>query len=111
MHNTVHSTELQHGVHEGGHDGGYDEKPDPFHFEYGVHDDKYYTDFSEQRSGDEYGNIVGEYQVALPDGRIQYVKYTADGNYGGTTMEVSYTGEARHPEHSGHSLIHESSPI
>ena len=50
-------------------------------------------------------------QVALPDGRIQYVKYTADGNYGGTTMEVSYTGEARHPEHSGHSLIHESSPI
>ena len=56
-------TEVHHGVHEGGHDGGYDEKPDPFHFEYGVHDDKYYTDFSEQRSGDEYGNIVGEYQV------------------------------------------------
>jgi len=107
----VHSTELHHGVHEGGHDGGYDEKPDPFHFEYGVHDDKYYTDFSEQRSGDEYGNIVGEYQVALPDGRIQYVTYRADGNYGGTTMEVSYTGEARHPEHSGNNLILESSPI
>merc|ERR1712176_1357281 len=69
-HNTVHSTEVHHGVHEGGHDGGYDEQPDPFHFEYGVHDDKYYTDFSEQRSGDEYGNIIGEYQVALPDGRI-----------------------------------------
>merc|ERR1719228_676536 len=33
--------------------GAYDEKPDPFHFEYGVHDDKYYTDFSEVRSGDE----------------------------------------------------------
>merc|ERR1719228_2844939 len=31
----------------------WDEKPDPFHFEYGVHDDKYYTDFSEVRSGDE----------------------------------------------------------
>jgi len=57
VHNTVHSTEVHHGVHEGGHDGGYDEQPDPFHFEYGVHDDKYYTDFSEQRSGDEYGNI------------------------------------------------------
>ena len=68
VHNTVHSTELQHGVHEGGHDGGYDEKPDPFHFEYGVHDDKYYTDFSEQRSGDEYGNIVGEYQVSFNEG-------------------------------------------
>ena len=22
----------------------YDEGPDPFHFQYGVHDDKYYTD-------------------------------------------------------------------
>ena len=108
VHNTVHTTEVHHGVHEGGHDGGYDEQPDPFHFEYGVHDDKYYTDFSEQRSGDEYGNIIGEYQVALPDGRIQHVTYTADGNYGGTVMEVSYTGEARHPEHSGH-LIHETS--
>ena len=50
-------------------------------------------------------------QVALPDGRIQYVTYTADGNYGGTTMEVSYTGEARHPEHSGNNLILESSPV
>eukprot|EP00091_Calanus_sinicus_P018483 TRINITY_DN4238_c0_g1_i1.p1 TRINITY_DN4238_c0_g1~~TRINITY_DN4238_c0_g1_i1.p1 ORF type:complete len:162 (-),score=62.23 TRINITY_DN4238_c0_g1_i1:59-475(-) len=68
-------------VHSGPvHGGSYNEQPDPFKFEYGVHDDKYYTDFSEHRSGDEYGNIVGEYQVALPDGRIQYVKYTADGN-------------------------------
>merc|ERR1711970_368985 len=91
----------------GGHGGDYHEQPDPFKFEYGVRDDKYYTDFSEHRSGDEYGNIVGEYQVALPDGRIQYVKYTADGNYGGTIMEVSYKGEARHPDivahgHGGH---------
>ena len=46
------------GVSSGGHGGDhYDEKPDPFHFEYGVHDDKYHTDFSEQRSGDEGGNI------------------------------------------------------
>merc|ERR1719312_1163931 len=65
------------GGHGGGHGGYYHEQPDPFKFEYGVHDDKYYTDFSEHRAGDEYGNIVGEYQVALPDGRIQYVKYTA----------------------------------
>merc|ERR1711862_785076 len=62
------------GGHGGGHGGDYHEQPDPFKFEYGVHDDKYYTDFSEHRAGDEYGNIVGEYQVALPDGRIQYVK-------------------------------------
>ena len=40
-----------------GHGQGYDERPDPFHFQYGVHDDKYYTDFSEVRSGEEAGNI------------------------------------------------------
>ena len=99
----VHSAPLVHSAPV--HVDHYDEHPDPFKFEYGVHDDKYYTDFSEHRSGDEYGNIVGEYQVALPDGRIQYVKYTADGNYGGTVMDVSYKGEARHPDivhHSGH---------
>ena len=99
---------------------------------YGVHDDHYHTDFSEHRSGDTEGNIVGEYSVALPDGRVQHVKYTADvslnflnlsfssslrqdqkdptdakklkcifccqGHYGGTVMEVSYQGKARHPE-------------
>merc|ERR1712215_436418 len=96
-----------HGGPVHGHGGDYHEQPDPFKFEYGVHDDHYYTDFSEHRAGDEYGNIVGEYQVALPDGRIQYVKYTADGNYGGTIMDVSYKGEARHPDivahgHGGH---------
>ena len=89
----------------GGHGQVYDERPDPFHFQYGVHDDKYHTDFSEVRSGDEAGNIKGEYTVALPDGRIQHVIYHADGNYGGTVMEVKYSGEARHPDvvhHSGH---------
>merc|ERR1712126_408510 len=90
------------GHSSGGH--GYDEyeKPDPFQFEYGVHDDHYHTDFSEHRSGDEAGNIYGEYQVALPDGRIQYVDYKADGHYGGTVMEVRYEGEARHPEYVGY---------
>ena len=90
--------------YEGGHSSGgygYDEKPDPFQFEYGVHDDHYYTDFSEHRSGDEAGNIYGYYEVALPDGRIQHVDYKADGHYGGTIMEVKYTGEARHPESYG----------
>ena len=79
-----------HVVHSGPvHGGDYHEQPDPFAFEYGVHDDQYYTDFSEPGSGDEYGNMVGEYQVALPDGRIQHVKYTADGNYGGAILEAS----------------------
>ena len=90
-------------VGHGGHGGDvYDERPDPFHFEYGVHDDKYHTDFSEQRSGDESGSMKGEYTVALPDGRVQHVIYHADGGYGGTIMEVKYSGEAIHPEyHNG----------
>merc|ERR1719320_1779403 len=76
-------------VGHGGHGGDvYDERPDPFHFEYGVHDDKYHTDFSEQRSGDESGSMKGEYTVALPDGRVQHVIYHADGGYGGTIMEA-----------------------
>merc|ERR1712121_95211 len=90
----------------GGHGGDhYNEKPDPFHFKYGVHDDKYYTDFNEERYGDEAGNIKGEYHVHLPDGRIQHVIYHADGNYGGTVMDVKYDGEAHHPDivqHGGH---------
>ena len=90
--------------------GGYDEKPDPFHFTYGVHDDQYYTDFSESRSGDAEGNIQGEYQVALPDGRIQYVTYTAD-NYGGTVMNVEYKGEARHPEIVHAPVVHDVTPV
>ena len=88
-----------------GHGNGgdhYDEKPDPFHFEYGVHDDKYYTDFHEERYGDEAGNIKGEYSVHLPDGRVQHVTYYADGNYGGTVMDVKYDGEAHHPDGHGH---------
>merc|ERR1711887_132239 len=94
----------------GGHVGGgpgqaYDYSPDPFHFQYGVHDDKYYTDFSEVRSGDEAGNIKGEYSVALPDGRIQHVSYLADGNYGGTIMDVKYDGEAHHPDYHGHTVL------
>ena len=42
------------------------------------------------------------WQVALPDGRIQHVRYTAESNYGGTTMEVTYSGEARHPDPAPH---------
>merc|ERR1712055_167920 len=93
------------GVVGGGHVQAYDYSPDPFHFQYAVHDAKYYTDFSEARTGDEAGNIKGEYSVALPDGRIQHVIYHADGNYGGTVMDVKYDGEAHHPDivqHGGH---------
>ena len=115
QHHAVHNAVQHHGSH--GDSYGHDEyeQPDPFHFEYGVHDDHYYTDFRESREGDGYGNIHGEYEVSLPDGRIQYVHYSADGNYGGTIMDVEYKGEARHPEsyggyHGGHHAEHGAAP-
>ena len=46
--------------------------------------------------------MKGEYYVHLPDGRVQHVIYHADGNYGGTVMEVRYDGEAKHPDYHGH---------
>ena len=41
--------------------------------------------------------MVGQYSVALPDGRIQHVSYSADTIHG-NIMEVTYEGEAHHPD-------------
>ena len=98
--------------HDGHHHHLYEEWH-PFEFSYGVHDPHTHQDYSEHRwhqtiyvwldqycncrEGDEHGNMVGEYSVALPDGRIQHVRYNAD-TIRGTIMEVTYEGEAHHPD-------------
>ena len=44
-------------------------------------------------------------KYSFKDERKEHVFYHADGNYGGTIMEVKYDGEAKHPDvvhHSGH---------
>merc|ERR1712176_8309 len=43
------------------------------------------------------GNAQGSYSVALPDGRIQRVTYTANG-YDGYVADVTYEGTAVYPE-------------
>merc|ERR1712228_988439 len=58
-----------------------DYKPQPYEYKYGV--------------ADEYGKVVGSYKVNLPDGRVQLVSYTADGN--GVVYDVQYQGEPSYP--------------
>merc|ERR1712106_687853 len=43
------------------------------------------------------GVVSGSYDVALPDGRTQHVKYTSD-NYNGYVADVTYDGVAVYPE-------------
>ncbi len=45
---------------------------------------------------DDYGNVQGEYRVALPDGRTQIVTYHAD-NEGGFIADVKYEGVPQYP--------------
>ena len=79
-----------HPVH---HDG-----PDrPYTYEYGVSDAYSGSQFNQVESKDQAGVVVGAYSVALPDGRVQHVKYSAD-PYGGYVAEVSYEGTAAYPE-------------
>ena len=73
-----------------------DEAPKPYAFQYGVADDYSGAKFNAQETAD--GKVVtGSYQVALPDGRIQTVTYTAD-HYNGYVADVSYEGVPVYPE-------------
>merc|ERR1712018_928626 len=74
----------------------YDEAPKPYAFQYGVADDYSGAKFNAQETAD--GKAVsGSYQVALPDGRIQTVTYTAD-HYNGYDADVKYEGTPVYPE-------------
>ena len=74
----------------------YDESPKPYAFQYGVADTYSGAQFSAQENADGKA-VTGSYQVALPDGRIQTVTYTAD-HYNGFVADVTYEGEAHYPE-------------
>ena len=74
----------------------YDESPKPYAFQYGVADDYSGAQFNQKETAD--GKVVsGSYQVALPDGRIQTVTYTAD-HYNGFVADVKYTGTPVYPK-------------
>ena len=75
----------------------YDESPKPYAFQYGVADDYSGAKFNAQETADGKA-VTGSYQVALPDGRIQTVTYTAD-HYNGYIADVKYTGKAVYPKY------------
>ncbi|XP_040579495.1 uncharacterized protein [Lepeophtheirus salmonis] len=74
-----------------------DYSPQPYAFNYGVSDDYSGANFKAEESAD--GKAVsGSYQVALPDGRIQTVRYTVDG-YNGFVADVQYEGTPVYPKY------------
>merc|ERR1712082_547870 len=70
--------------------------PQPYAYEYGVADDYSKANFKKTETQDAAGNVAGSFTIALPDGRIQTTKYTADG-YNGFVAEVTYEGTPVYP--------------
>merc|ERR1712086_1019073 len=70
---------------------------EPYTYTYGVADDYSKANFNAAETADAAGVVSGSYDVALPDGRTQHVKYTSD-NYNGYVADVTYDGVAVYPE-------------
>ncbi|TRY71527.1 hypothetical protein TCAL_11943 [Tigriopus californicus] len=70
--------------------------PQPYQFEYGVSDQYTGTAFKAAENQDDAGNVLGSYEVQLPDGRRQIVTYVAN-EKGGFNADVKYEGEAQYP--------------
>merc|ERR1711893_50867 len=70
---------------------------EPYTYQYGVADDYSKANFNAAETGDAAGVVSGSYDVALPDGRTQHVKYTSD-NYNGYVADATYEGVAAYPE-------------
>lgn len=73
----------------------YKEQGRPYNYAYAVNDDYKGLQFSAGEASDGQ-SVKGSYQVALPDGRLQNVDYTAD-HQKGYVADVSYKGYASYP--------------
>merc|ERR1719278_1869161 len=90
----------------------YPDEPQPYSFEYGVHDDYTGANFNAGETADGAGNVEGSCSVALPDGRTQHVTYHAD-DYNGYVADVTYEGEAHFdevPYHAPQPVYHAPAP-
>merc|ERR1711936_196326 len=75
----------------------YADEVSPYTYTYAVADDYSKANFNAEETSDGASNVQGGYSVALPDGRIQHVKYTSNG-YDGYVADVTYEGTAQYPE-------------
>ncbi|CAL4219364.1 unnamed protein product, partial [Meganyctiphanes norvegica] len=73
------------------------EEPAKYDFNYAVKDDYSGNDFGHNEARNGY-DTQGSYYVALPDGRLQKVTYTVNGD-SGFVAEVTYEGEAQYPKY------------
>ncbi|XP_047472520.1 cuticle protein 7-like [Penaeus chinensis] len=69
--------------------------PAQYNFNYAVKDDYSGNDYNHQENRSGY-DTQGAYYVLLPDGRVQRVAYTVNGD-SGYVAEVTYEGEAQYP--------------
>merc|ERR1712127_112543 len=74
----------------------YADTPAAYTFNWAVKDDYTNNNYGQDETRDGYATS-GSYYVALPDGRLQKVTYTVNGD-GGYVAEVTYEGEAQYPE-------------
>merc|ERR1712130_892225 len=75
----------------------YPDEVSPYTYTYAVADDYSKSNFNAEEQSDGASNVAGSYSVALPDGRIQHVKYSSNG-YDGYVADVTYEGTAVYPE-------------
>ncbi|XP_037077184.1 cuticle protein 7-like, partial [Pollicipes pollicipes] len=82
-------------------------------FDYSVDDYESGSKFAANENSDG-KQTSGYYTVALPDGRVQTVKYTVD-DYAGYNAEVTYEGEAQYPEEPEYKAapapVYEAAPV
>merc|ERR1712141_109871 len=74
----------------------YPDEPPKYTYSYSVKDDYSNNNYGANEDRDGYATS-GSYYVALPDGRLQKVTYTVNGD-GGYVADVTYEGEAQYPE-------------
>merc|ERR1711942_429404 len=74
----------------------YPDEPALYTYQFAVQDDYTNNNFGTEEKRDGYA-AQGSYYVSLPDGRLQKVAYSVNGD-GGYVADVPYEGEARYPE-------------